>query len=163
MKSSEAIVQRSWELLTPIIEANGFELVEVEFVMERGSWVLRLYVDKEGGVNLEDCASLSEEIGHLLDVEDYIDRSYLLEVSSPGLNRPLRKPKDFERYSGNKVKVVMKEAVGGRKNFKGILIGIQGDMVTIESSGQRFTFDIKDVKKANILYDFKREETGLKC
>lgn len=156
MRSVEAIVQATWDLLTPVIEANGYELIEVEFLMERGNWVLRIYVDKEGGVTLKDCADLSEEIGHLLDVEDYIDKSYNLEVSSPGLNRPLRREKDFKRFVGEKVKIQTKEAVSGRKNFKGVLRHVEGGRITIDASGQTFTLDLSNVKKANLIYDFDK-------
>jgi ribosome maturation factor RimP len=162
MRAAEFIVQRSWELLSPIIEANGFELVEVEFVMERGHWILRLYVDREGGVNLDDCVQLSEEIGHILDVEDYVDRSYNLEVSSPGLNRPLRKEKDFQAHVGKRVKIVMKEPVEGRRNFKGILKGISDGQISLEADGEVFTLALSGVKKANVIFDFGKDNMRLK-
>jgi len=162
MRSSEFIIQRSWELLAPIIEANGYELVEVEFVMEKGNWILRLYVDREGGITLQDCVNLSGEISHILDVEDYVDRTYNLEVSSPGLNRPLRREKDFKKYVGEQIKVIMKEPVGGRKNFKGILKDIRNSEIILETGEQVFTLALSNVKKANVIFDFGKDKMGIK-
>ncbi|MFN3534644.1 MAG: ribosome maturation factor RimP [Desulfatiglandales bacterium] len=156
MRSAESIVQATWDLLTPVIEANGFELIEVEFLVQRGSWILRLYIDREGGLTVEDLALLSEELGHILDVEDLVDRRYNLEVSSPGLDRPLRREKDFKKFIGETIKVTLKEPLMGRKNFKGILRVVDAGNITLEASGQMFTLELSNVKKANLIYNFDK-------
>ncbi len=154
MVKTEEIVSKAWELLDPLVELNGYELVEVEFSLERGHWVLRLYVDREGGITLGECAELSEEISRVLDVEDIVDRSYVLEVSSPGLDRPLRKEKDFKKVVGRKIKVTMKEPVDGRKNFSGRLLGVDSQVLHVEAGNQVFPLEMEKIKKANLVYEF---------
>ncbi|RLB25757.1 MAG: ribosome maturation factor RimP, partial [Deltaproteobacteria bacterium] len=102
--SAQQIAERVIALAEPVAEDLGFDLVDVEYVTERGKWILRIYIDKPGGVNVEDCAMFSNEIGDLLDVKEVISGGYVLEVSSPGLNRPLRKEKDFIWATGKKIK-----------------------------------------------------------
>ena len=138
-------------ILEPLLDAEGFSLVDVEYKRERGGWVLRVFIDKEGGVTLDDCARVSREFGQLLDVEDIIPTSYQLEVSSPGLDRPLKKEEDFVKYSGRKVRIKTKEQVSGRRNFKGALLGCtEGKvMVKVEGSGV-FTIPFSAILKANL-------------
>ena len=138
-------------ILGPLLDAEGFSLVDVEYKRERGGWVLRVFIDKEGGVTLDDCARVSREFGQLLDVEDIIPTSYQLEVSSPGLDRPLKKEEDFVKYSGRKVRIKTKEQVSGRRNFKGALLGCtEGKvMVKVEGSGV-FTIPFSAILKANL-------------
>ena len=138
-------------ILGPLLDAEGFSLVDVEYKRERGGWILRVFIDKEGGVTLDDCARVSREFGQLLDVEDIIPTSYQLEVSSPGLDRPLKKEEDFVKYSGRKVRIKTKEQVSGRRNFKGALLGCtEGKvMVKVEGSGV-FTIPFSAILKANL-------------
>jgi ribosome maturation factor RimP len=138
-------------ILEPLLDAEGFSLVDVEYKRERRGWVLRVFIDKESGVTLDDCARVSREFGQLLDVEDIIPTSYQLEVSSPGLDRPLKKEEDFVKYSGRKVRIKTKEQVSGRRNFKGALLGCtEGKvMVKVEGSGV-FTIPFSAILKANL-------------
>ncbi len=132
------IEQRTWDIAGPIIAAEGFELIEVEYLRDMGNWVLRLYIDKPGGgVGLEDCQLASKAVDTALDVEDFIPQEYSLEVSSPGLSRPLRKPQHFERVKGQTVKV---KTFGPlfeppRKNFTGKLSQVTPDGVTVDVEG----------------------------
>src|SRR5918912_3742208 len=124
----EPIADQARHLLEPIIAREGFELVEVEWAREGPAWVLRLYVDREGGVTIDHCQELSRTVEPVLDVEDFIEPAYNLEVSSPGVERPLRKPDDFERFAGQRAHVKAFAPVedsapgqGPRKNWTGIL------------------------------------------
>jgi ribosome maturation factor RimP len=145
------ILLRVETILGPLLDAEGFSLVDVEYKRERGGWVLRVFIDKEGGVTLDDCARVSREFGQLLDVEDIIPTSYQLEVSSPGLDRPLKKEEDFVKYSGRKVRIKTKEQVSGRRNFKGALLGCSEGkvMVKVEGSGV-FAIPFSAILKANL-------------
>lgn len=148
------IEQRTWEVAGPIIAAEGLELIEVEYLREREGWILRLFIDKPGGgVGLEDCTKASHAVETALDVEDFIPQEYHLEVSSPGLSRPLRKQHHFERVVGQQIKV---KTFGPlfeppRKNFTGKLSSVTPDGVTVEVEGAGpFTIAFKDIAKANL-------------
>jgi ribosome maturation factor RimP len=150
------IEQRTWDLAGPIIAGEGLELIEVEYLREREGWILRLFIDKpSGGVGLEDCQKASRAVETALDVEDFIPQEYHLEVSSPGLSRPLRKPQHFERVLGQQIKV---KTFGPlfeppRKNFTGKLSHVTPDGVTVEVEGAGpFTIAFKDIAKANLEY-----------
>ena len=119
-------------LVMPIIEQNHFELVDVEWVKEAGQWYLRAYVDKEGGITIDDCEIVSRALSDLLDAEDYIEENYILEVSSPGLDRPLKKEKDFARSIGKDVELKLFKAVNKQKEFAGVLKAYDAETVTIE-------------------------------
>ncbi len=142
----------------PIVGAEGLELVDVEFVHEREGWVLRLFIDKEGGVGLEDCSQASRSVETALDVEDVIPHEYHLEVSSPGLNRPLTKPDHFKRALGKKVKVKTfgpLDTEPPRKNFSGVLREFAEEAVTVEVEGAgAFKIPLKDIAKANLEFEF---------
>jgi ribosome maturation factor RimP len=146
------------EVAEPIVAAEGMELVDVEFVHEREGWVLRLFIDKQGGVGLEDCSQASHAVETALDVEDFIHHEYHLEVSSPGLNRPLTKPDHFKRALGKKVKVKTFGPLPTeppRKNFSGILKDLADDAVTVEVEGAgAFRIPLKDIAKANLEFEF---------
>lgn len=105
MSRRETYEQRAEELLLPLVEAQNFELVDVEYVKEAGSWYLRAYIDKEGGITVDDCEVISRAFSDKLDEEDFIEDSYILEVSSPGLGRPLKKEKDFVRSMGKELEI----------------------------------------------------------
>ena len=120
MTKREQYEQRTETLLLPIIEKNRFELVDVEYVKEGGTWYLRAYIDKPGGITVDDCEVVNRALGELLDEEDFMEESYVLEVSSPGLGRPLKKEKDFLRSIGEEVEIRTYRAVEGQKEFKEI-------------------------------------------
>jgi len=118
------VVERVRSLAEPILIDRGLELVDVEFQRETQGWILRLYIDRLGGVTLEDCQKVSEELGDHLDVADVIDHPYSLEVSSPGLDRPLTRDADFVRYAGKPARIVTHEPIEGQRNFRGRLAGL---------------------------------------
>ena len=130
MKRSE-IEQHCTELVTPIIEENNFELVDVEYVKEGGDFYLRVYADKEGGINIDDCVLISRALEARLDEEDKIKDAYILEVSSPGLTRPLKKEKDFKRSIGKLVEIKLYKQVNGTKEICGVLEAYDDNTVTI--------------------------------
>ena len=153
----EEIIQKVWALAEPVVLSQGLELVDVEFQRERQGWVLRLYIDRidrPGGVTLGDCVKISEVLSDLLDAKDFIHHAYHLEVSSPGVDRPLKKPEDFHRFAGDKVKVQLREPLDGRRNFTGLLRGIENDEVLVEIDGQTFRLPRAQIKKAHIKYEF---------
>jgi len=115
---------------------------------------LRIYLDREGGVTLDDCAEVSGEIGAVLEVKDVIPNPYVLEVSSPGLTRPLRKPEDFNKFSNRLVKIKLYEPVEGRKNFRGNLLGLEGDKVRLEIEGRVYELPLQGIAKANLEIEF---------
>ncbi len=133
-------------LLFPVIEENCYELVDIEFVKEGQNWYLRLYIDKDGGVTVDDCEFVSRAVEAVLDEKDPIEQAYILEVSSPGLDRPLKKDSDFVKYAGEIVDVKLYKAVNKQKEFQGELKGLEGAIVTItDSDGNELSFDRKDI------------------
>ena len=133
-------------LIAPVILKDNYELVDVEFVKEGQNWYLRIFIDKEGGVTVDDCETLSRADEDVLDVEDPIEQAYILEVSSPGLDRPLKKDSDFVKYAGETVDVKLYKAVDKQKEFQGILKGLDGTVVTItDENGAELSFDRKDI------------------
>ncbi|MBW2028316.1 MAG: ribosome maturation factor RimP [Deltaproteobacteria bacterium] len=143
------------DLIEPAIEEMGYDLVDVEYLSAHGRWVLRVYIDKSGGVDVEDCARVSRGIGDLIDVKDIIDHEYVLEVSSPGLNRPLKKERDFQWAIGKKVRVKTLAPIEGRRNYTGYLSKFQGGILTLSIEGGTVTLPWKEVAKANLVYEFK--------
>ena len=140
MSRRETYESRTQTLIMPVLEQNGFELIDVEYVKEAGNWFLRAYIDKEGGITINDCELVSRYLSDRLDEEDFIDESYTLEVSSPGLDRPLKKDKDLERHLGDEVDVRLyrplsnhKEGIG--KEVTGTLRAWDRKTITIEVSG----------------------------
>ena len=132
MSKKELYEQQTEELILPIIESHGFELVDVEYVKEAGTWYLRAYIDKPGGITVDDCEIVSRTFSDILDEKDYIEDTYIFEVSSPGLGRPLKKEKDFARSIGEEVEIRTYRAIDRQKEFIGILIEYDKDTVTIE-------------------------------
>ncbi len=145
-------------IVEPVVTGQGYELVDVEFKNEMGGWILRVYIDKPGaeaGVGLDDCAQVSRELSAVLDVEDVIPGHYSLEVSSPGLNRPLKKEADFARFVGKKAKIRTRHPVGeSRRNFSGTLMGVSEGKVKIDVGDQVCEVPVDDVEKANLVYEF---------
>lgn len=132
MGKREEYEQRTEKLLMPIIEEHNFELVDVEYVKEGGIWYLRAYIDKEGGFTVDDCELVSRRLSDLLDVEDFIPDSYILEVSSPGLGRQLKKEKDFARSLGEEVDVKLYKAINKQKEFTGFLVDYDEEKLVLE-------------------------------
>lgn len=132
MSKRETYEQTTEQLLLPIIESHGFELVDVEYVKEAGTWYLRAYIDKPGGITVDDCEVVSRAFSDILDEKDYIEDTYIFEVSSPGLGRPLKKEKDFARSIGEEVEIRTYRAIDRQKEFIGILVEYDKDTVTIE-------------------------------
>ena len=155
MTKREEYEQKTEKLLMPIMEANGFELVDVEYVKEAGNWYLRSYIDKPGGITVDDCEVVNRELGDLLDRDDFIDDSYILEVSSPGLGRPLKKERDFIRSKGEEVEIRTYRMVDRQKEFRGVLKAWDKDTVTIETEdGQEQIFDRDNIALIRLAFDF---------
>jgi ribosome maturation factor RimP len=133
------------ELVQPIVDRLSYELVDVEFLKEGANWYLRVYIDKPGGIAIEDCQIVSEELSDRLDETDPIKQSYILEVSSPGLERPLKKDSDFEKFRGEPVEVKLFQPVNGKKVFEGDLLGLEGSFINIKQGGDVVRFDRTDV------------------
>jgi ribosome maturation factor RimP len=159
-----AVVERVQTIAEPLCASLGLELVDAEYLREGSRWVLRVFVDRPGGVILDDCSNLSNALGVALDVDEATfgpligDRGYSLEVSSPGIERPLKKPSDFQRFSGHKVKVKTYAPLpgdpSGRKTFSGKLLGLSGETVSLESSEGPMVIPLKAIAKAHLLVEF---------
>ena len=155
MSKREDFEQRTEELLIPILEKYEFELVDVEYVKEAGTWYLRAYIDKPGGIAINDCEVVSGELSDLLDQKDFIDDSYILEVSSPGLGRPLKKERDFARSIGAEVEIRTYRMVEGRKEFTGVLEEYDSESVTVSyEDGTKQNFDRKEIALIRLAFDF---------
>ncbi len=140
-----------WRVFEPTIVAMGYEFVGVEYVGEAGRNTLRVYIDTANGVNLEDCESVSHQLSGLLDVEDPIGGAYDLEVSSPGMDRPLFKVEDYQRFAGERVKIRLAIPLDGRRNFTGQLLGIDADLVRVEVDGQIFELIYEQIERARLV------------
>ncbi len=155
LSKKEVYEQKTEELVEPITAELGFELVDVEYVKEGGTWYLRAYIDKPGGIAVDDCEAVSRRLSDLLDEKDYIDDAYILEVSSPGLGRPLKKEKDFKRSIGEEVEIRTYRAIDRQKEFTGILKEYDKDTVTIEYEDETTkTFDRGDIALIRLAFDF---------
>ena len=141
-------------LAAPIVQAQGCSLWDVEYVREAGTWFLRVYIDKEGGVSIDDCEAVSRPLSDALDEADPIEGSYTLEVSSAGADRPLRKPEHFAAFLGSEVEVRLYRPVEGRKDHVGILKAFQDGDVTIEAGGAERCFPKKDVAQVRLYVRF---------
>lgn len=143
------------EIIERVAAREGLELVHWETVGPRNHFVLRIFIDKPGGVTINDCERVSNQVGTLFDVEDLIPNQYTLEVSSPGIERGLYKRADYERFAGRRVRVRTMEPINGQRNFKGTLLGISGDSVSldVETTG-RIDIPFEQIAKANIEYEF---------
>lgn len=154
MSRREEYEQKAEALLTPIVDANGFELVDVEYVKEAGNWYLRGYIDKPGGITVNDCEAVSRAFSDKLDEEDFIEDSYIMEISSPGLDRPLKKEKDFVRSMGKAVEIRTYRPIEKQKEFCGILTAYDSNSVTIEEDGIERTFDKKEIALIRLAIEF---------
>ena len=160
----ESVVERARRALEPILARDGYELVEVEWVRGGGRWTLRVFIDREGGVNVDDCQLVSRTIDPVLDVEDFIEPAYDLEVSSPGLDRPLRTPEHFARYAGQRVQVKAYGPVAGtaegsapRKSWTGKLEGFRDGAVLVDVDGVLHRIPHDQIAKAHLEYDVEAD------
>ena len=136
------VVEIVTDIAYPIVTKLGFELVDVEYVKEGSSWYLRVYIDKPGGITIDDCQAASEKLSDKIDKADPIGQSYYFEVSSPGLNRPLKKESDFEKYKGETVELKLYKPMGGRKKYEGKLEGLMdGNICITDDNGEVLSFD----------------------
>ena len=144
------IVRRAWTELEPLVAEAGYELIEVEFGRHGASGLLRVFIDRPEGITVDDCAAVSRVISALLDERDFIESHYTLEVSSPGIARPIRREKDFERFAGEPIRLTTVTPIEGRKRFKGVLCGIDDGLVGVEVDGTEYRIHVENVKQANL-------------
>ena len=155
MTRREEYESRTEKFLLPVLDSHRFELVDVEYVKEAGNWYLRAYIDKEGGITVDDCEVISRILSDWLDREDFIQDSYIMEVSSPGLGRPLKKDKDFERSLGDEVEIRLYKPRNKQKEFTGVLKAYDKDSVTIElEDGTEEQFGREELALIRLAFDF---------
>lgn len=155
MAKGNSTEQKVLPLLEPIIKENGLELVDLEFVKEGVNWYLRVYIDKEGGVTIDDCEGVSRALEAKLDAADPIEQAYILEVSSPGIDRPLKKEADFIKYQGEIIDVKLYKPQDGSKQFQGKLLGLKDGVLSIEEeNGNIVTFAYKDTASVRLAVIF---------
>ena len=148
-------MQDMTSLFEPVVESMGYELVGVEYLGGSGHATLRVYIDRDSGVDLDDCAAISHQLSGILDVEEPISQAFDLEISSPGINRPLFKLADYEKYIGREAKIKLNLGLQGRKNFRGELLGVAGaNTVKINVDGEHFDLPFADIAKANLMGEF---------
>lgn len=161
-------VQELWLLAEPYVRDAGFDLIEVQYGREPSGWVVRLFIDAPaapdagaafaaGKVGLDDCERVSRDVSAALDVADIVPHAYQLEVSSPGLDRPLRRERDFARFVGESARIRLIDGVEGRRNFHGTLRAAKDGRVEIACDGRSYTLPIDDIQKANLVPDWDRE------
>ena len=155
MTKKESYETKTEELILPILDDFHFELVDVEYVKEGGTWYLRAYIDKEGGITVNDCEDVSRKMNEILDREDYIDDSYIFEVSSPGLGRPLKKEKDYIRSMGKRLEIRTYRPINHEKEFYGILKAYDADSVTIVTDEEEeMKFTKAEIALIRLAFDF---------
>ena len=154
MTRREEYESRTEAFLLPVLAEHNFELWDVEYVKEAGTWYLRAYIDKEGGIAVDDCEVISRILSDWLDQTDFIEESYILEVSSPGLGRPLKKERDFERSLGEEVEIRLYKALNKQKEFTGILKAYDKENVTIETAEGELVFNRPDIALIRLAFDF---------
>lgn len=155
MAKREEYEIKTEQFLLPIMAEHKFELVDVEYVKEAGNWYLRAYIDKEDGIAVDDCEVVSRRLGEWLDEKDFIQDSYILEVSSPGLGRPLKKEKDFVRSMGKEVDIKLYKQLNKQKDFTGILKSYDKDTVTIELEDEaEMVFERSGIALIRLAFDF---------
>jgi ribosome maturation factor RimP len=155
MARREEYEAKTENFLLPLMEENNYELVDVEYVKEAGNWYLRAYIDKEGGITVDDCETISRRLGDWLDEKDFIADSYILEVSSPGLGRPLKKEKDFKRSLGKNVDIKLYKPLNKQKDFTGMLISYDKETVTItQEDGIELVLNRPEIALIRLAFDF---------
>jgi ribosome maturation factor RimP len=152
----DATITRVWELAAPIVKNEGMEIIDIEFHHEgsRGGRVLRLYLDKEGGPSVDDLSHVSRELSELLDTHDVVSGAYTLEVSSPGINRPLKRPEHFARFVGKRIRVRTRDKIDGRRSFLGTLEEVLKDQITLKQDGAQYEIPFSIIEKSNYEHDW---------
>lgn len=150
---NQLILKNVEDLVAPVLGNLGYDLIEREFLMDNGRYVLRLYIDKKDGVTIDDCARVSRGIEDLIDIEGVIPVSYTLEVSSPGVNRPIRRREDFDRYVGSPVRLKTLHPVNGRSNYKGLLRRMDGNDIVMLVDGVEHRIPFSELSKARLESD----------
>lgn len=147
------IVRRIWDLSEPLCQSEGMELVHAEYRRENEGRILRLYIDKPGGIRVDDCASVSRQLSDILDADPEFEHGgqYRLEVSSPGTDRPLGKPSDFDRFKGFMAKIRTAQPVNGQKNFQGVLAGITQGTVILTAEGKTYSIPVEQITRARLV------------
>jgi ribosome maturation factor RimP len=155
----DATVARIWELAAPLAETQGLEIIDIELRREssRTGRVLRLYLDKEGGPNMDNLSQVSRELSALLDIHDVVEGAYTLEVSSPGINRPLKRPDHFRPFIGKQVRVRTRDLVQGRRSFLGTLLDVMNDRIAVNQDGARVEIPFAVIEKSNYEHDWSAE------
>lgn len=155
MSKKEIYEQKAEAILTPIVEQHGFELVDVEYVKEGSNWYLRGYIDKEGGITVNDCETVSRAFSDRLDEEDFIEEAYIMEISSPGLGRALKKEKDFQRSMGKNLEIHTYRAIDKQKEFYGVLTAYDENSVTIlQDDEKERLFQKSDIAFIRLAFDW---------
>lgn len=148
---AQVIEPQLYALIERVVVAEGFELVHCEFAGGHGQATLRVYIDKPGGITHQDCSHISNQLSTVLDVEDLISHQYILEISSPGVDRGLYKKSDYERFAGSSIRLRTQQAIDGRRNFRGRLAGIEGDQVKLlDQKGQAIMIPFTSISSANL-------------
>lgn len=151
MAEAQSIRERTAALAERVASRLGCELVDCEYVNQGGNWYLRIYIDRDGGITLDDCSAVSRQLSAALDVEDFVPHSYNLEVSSPGLHRPLRSARDFERFAGERVRIKTYAPIRGKRQFSGVLEGLENEtLVILGPTGDRVEIPLERVAKAQL-------------
>ncbi|TDA68924.1 MAG: ribosome maturation factor RimP [Clostridia bacterium] len=148
--ATQRVAERVRNLIEPVITSMAYELVDVQYVKEARRYILRIFIDRQGGVGLDDCEQVSRAVEPLLDASDPVPEHYYLEVSSPGIDRPLKKAADYERFAGRKVLLKTYAPVDGRRTFRGVLGGLAGDHVVLQADGQEISLPLAGVAQARL-------------
>lgn len=152
--SGQRVEKIAERLVEPIIDSLQCELVDIEYKKEGSQWYLRIYIDKTGGVTIDDCQAVSEQVSKLLDEKDPIPHSYILEVSSPGLDRVLKKDSDFKRFKGSLIDVSLYKSIEGRKKYRGVLIDFTDEFLTVEAKEKTIDFKRSDIAMVRLAVEF---------
>jgi ribosome maturation factor RimP len=154
-RTRETVIERVREIAERVGASEGIEIVDVELLGAGRNRMLRIYIDKPEGISHADCERISHDVGTILDVEDVVPgESYTLEVSSPGLERKLSRPRDFERFIGRKAKIVLREPIDNQRRWEGTLAGFANGVVTLEAGGRSIQFDLGQIEKANLKFEW---------
>ncbi len=145
-----SVVQTVENVVLPVLDDLGLELVDIEYRREGKGWVLRVFIDKEGGITVDDCTRVSHQVGDLIDIDDLIPNAYCLEVSSPGLDRPLKKEQDFIKYKERRIQLNTFAPIDTRRNFKGTIKDFREGVLFLESQGVPFEIPLDNIAKANL-------------
>lgn len=154
MPAANRIVNTVAAIAAPLVEGLGLDLVDVDYRKEGGRWFLRVFIDKPGGITHEDCEMLSQRLDRLLDEKDLIPNAYFLEVSSPGVERPLKKPADYVRFTGRKVQVITRSSVNGRRKFTGRIVAAGEDTVRLAVDGSEVDIPYGVISRARLVFDW---------